>query len=212
MHALVIGGSKNIGYYSALRFLDAGNTVTFLLRNPTVFDNDEKIKSYVASNKAFLIKGDALVREDVKRVWEAAATNSPSGNVDILLFTLGGTPKFHIIKGFVISPPNLVTQSLLNTLSTMPTPPPKKIIAISSTGLTPASHSALPLPLKPFYSYLLPVPHRDKLGAERIIAHLGGWTWDSKRDGEPDDNILDRAGKWKEGLPEAASLSDTVLV
>ncbi|KAG6371928.1 hypothetical protein JVT61DRAFT_8937 [Boletus reticuloceps] len=36
---------------------------------------------------------------------------------------LGGTPHFELTKGFVVLPPNLVTQSLLNCLKTLPTLP-----------------------------------------------------------------------------------------
>ncbi|KAG6906644.1 hypothetical protein DXG01_012819 [Tephrocybe rancida] len=213
MNILVIGGSRNIGYYASLRFLEAGQTVTFLLRNLNVFDKDEKIQSYIAAKKAFLVKGDALARSDVQHAWASAAANSASGVVDLLLFTVGGTPKFKVLEGFVISPPDLVTHSLLNALSTLPSPS-TKVITISSTGLTHSSHAALPLALKPVYAYLLASPHRDKVGAERLVSHLAGWPWKSAEDGEPVDEVLDSEGRWKdtEGLPPAGSLSDSILV
>ncbi|KAG6844434.1 hypothetical protein H0H87_006975 [Tephrocybe sp. NHM501043] len=213
MNILIIGGSRNIGYYASLRFLEAGHTVTFLLRNLSTFDNDNKIQNFITTKKAYLTKGDALVRDDVKQAWAIAAGNADSGLVDLLLFTVGGVPKFKLREGFVISPPDLVTRSLLNALSTLPSPYPK-IITISSTGLTHSSHAALPLPLKPLYGYLLASPHRDKVGAERLVSHLAGWKWNSNEDGEPAEEVLDTAGRWKstEGLPPANSLGDNVLI
>jgi len=105
LNVLSIGGSRHIGYHSALRFLGeplndpvvafrliicvpigGGSTVTFLLRNPAVFDGDEAIHTYVKSGKARLVKGDALVQEDVNRLWAEASSERA---VDLLLFTLG---------------------------------------------------------------------------------------------------------------------------
>lgn len=101
---LALGASKNIGYFAAIRLLgepascvllpnfnscflaDAGATVTFLLRNPAVFDEDEAIKKAVAAGKAFLVKGDGLNQDDVARAWAEATSH---GHVDTLLFTVG---------------------------------------------------------------------------------------------------------------------------
>jgi hypothetical protein len=75
--------------------LESGDTVTFLLRNPTVFDKDEAIQEYVKSGKARLIKGDALVKDDCKKVWEEAAKGEPEGEgVDFLIFTVGESLHF----------------------------------------------------------------------------------------------------------------------
>lgn len=160
-----------------------------------------------------MIKGDALVREDVERAWKEAAgkENKP---IDVLLFTVGGTPKFSLLNGFTISPANLVTQSLLNTLSTIPPQPfQPRIITISSTGLTRTSHASLPLPLKPLYGYLLRVPHEDKVGAERVVAHCAGWKWDAKEDGEPGADIMGTE-EWRgrEGLPKEGELKRVLVI
>ncbi|KIJ59180.1 hypothetical protein HYDPIDRAFT_101173 [Hydnomerulius pinastri MD-312] len=204
---LAIGGSRNIGYFSSIRLLDLGATVTFLLRTPKVFDNDESIQKYIRSGKARLIQGDALVKDDVKRAWAEAAKGDDDKPVDTLLFTVGGTPHFELTKGFVISPPNLVTQSLINCLETLPSPAPK-IITISSTGLTHASHQKLPLLLKPIYGYLLAVPHRDKCGAEEVVAHSAGWSWDAQD--SPGVDIL--GSNWKAGIPIPGELKKIVVV
>jgi hypothetical protein len=66
--------------------LDAGSKVTFLLRSPGFFDNDKDIQKYVRSKKAQLVQGDALVIEDVRKVWTKASEEQP---VDLLLFTVG---------------------------------------------------------------------------------------------------------------------------
>jgi len=205
---LTIGGSRNIGYFSSIRLLDLGATVTFLLRKSSVFDNDETIQKYVRAGKARLVQGDALVKDDVKRAWTAAQgdDNKP---VDFLVFTVGGIPHFQLTKGFVISPPNLVTQCLFNCLKTLPTPRPN-IIAISSSGLTRISHEKLPLMLKPIYNYVLPVMHADKRGVEEVLAYCAGWEWETED--SPGAEVL--GGDWKASvdLPAPGSLKSVVVV
>ncbi|KAG1722071.1 hypothetical protein EDB19DRAFT_1646043 [Suillus lakei] len=209
---LVIGGSRNIGYYSAVRLLALGATVTFLLRSPQVFDQDDTIQHYVKGGKARLIKGDALVKSDVSRAWSEAQhqqeDDSVTRPVDFLIFTVGGTAgHFSLTKGFVITPPDLVTQSLINVLETLPSPHPK-IITISSNGLTQASHKSLPLLLKPLYSYLLPEPHKDKCGAEEVIAHSAGWEWDARD--SPGDEIL--GVDWTSRIPGTGELKSITVI
>ena len=75
------------------------------------------------------------------------------------------------------------------------------------------SHASLPLPLKPLYGYLLDVPHKDKVAAERIVAHLADWPWDVKADGEPGEDYMGE-GNWmeREGLPAKGALKGSVVV
>ncbi|KAF7976767.1 hypothetical protein HWV62_5768 [Athelia sp. TMB] len=232
---LSIGGSRNIGYLSSVRLLEKGASVTFLLRSPSCFDTDETIQKYVKSGKARLIKGDALVKTDVVRSWAEAAQGEGEQRVDVLLFTVGtipsfsltkgfgeqrvdvllftvGTiPSFSLTKGFVQTPPNLVTQSLLNALSTIPSQAiPPKIITISSTGLTKSSHAALPLLLKPVYGHFLHIPHMDKVGAEKVAAHCAGWPWDAN-DGDVGADIMGEQWEETEGLPKG-TLPDILVV
>ena len=105
-NVLVLGGSRNIGYYAAVRLLGrflpvssrsglsltliiaAGATVTLLLRSTSVFDNDEVVQGYIKSGKARLVKGDGLVKDDVKRAWEESGRDRP---VDTVVFTVGKT-------------------------------------------------------------------------------------------------------------------------
>ncbi|KDR80438.1 hypothetical protein GALMADRAFT_92851 [Galerina marginata CBS 339.88] len=211
---LVIGGSRHIGHDAALRFLDAGATATFLLRSPATFDNDEAIQKHVKSGKARLIKGDALVIEDVRSLWAEAGKDAP---VDLVLFTVGftGNPKFQLTQGFVITPGNLVTQCLLNVLCTMPPPtsdaPSPKIITLSTSGVSRSSRAKVPFLLKAFYGYLIQHPLRDKLGMERVIYHCAGWEWNAG-DGEPGEAIMGAGWKDREGLPERGTLKDAMVL
>ncbi|KAK7049702.1 hypothetical protein VNI00_005733 [Paramarasmius palmivorus] len=208
MNIFAIGAARNIGYYSSVRLLDAGCTVTFLLRNSAVFDEDEVIKKYIASGKVHLVKGDALVQSDVQRGWEEAAKHGP---VDLLLFTVGGAPNFSFRKGFYIDPYNLVAQSMLNALCTMPKQSPSpKVIAVTPIGLTRSAKKALPLPVRLFCSYLLHVPFKDKIGVERVLHHCGGMPWEEDEAASID--VLGPDWKEKNGLPEPGSLKDVLIV
>jgi hypothetical protein len=65
-----------------------GATVTFL-RSPSTFDADTTIQKYVKSGHARLVKGDALIKCDVKKAWAEAAKGEGEERVDVLLFTVG---------------------------------------------------------------------------------------------------------------------------
>ncbi|KAJ6594473.1 hypothetical protein B0H19DRAFT_916713 [Mycena capillaripes] len=204
---LAVGASKNIGYFAAVRLLEQGATVTFILRTPSVFDTDPVIQRYLKSGKARLVKGDASRDEDTRRAWEEA------GAVDALIFSVGSIPKLDMFKGFVMDPPNPVTKCLLSVFCTMPkhTSPPK-IIIFSSIGLTPAGHAALPALLKPLYGVVLAAPHRDKIGVERVVAHCAGWAWDPAVDGVVEADILADGWTTRAGLPEPGSLTEVLVV
>jgi len=211
MHFLVFGGSRNIGYFTTLRLLNQGHSATLLLRNDKVFDNDERMKPHVESGRAQLVKGDALVVDDVKRAWEKATDLGRT--VDYVLFTLGATPdmsSFKLTKGFTINPPNITTKAILNVLCTIPESAARpKVIAATSTGVT--KDSPIPLVYRPLYGYLLRGPHADKLGLERILAYATGRKWDDK---EPREDITTVDGiKWqdRDGLPTTGSLETLVL-
>lgn len=118
---------------------------------------------------------------------------------------LGGYPTFHLNGGLLLDPPDLCSHSLLNALSTMPrTSTPPRIVALTSSGLTRESNATLPFAVRLLYR-TLHSPHNDKLGAERILAHVLG-------EPEPEEHIL--AGNWKEtaGLPGKGELKGVVIV
>lgn len=98
---------------------------------------------------------------------------------------------------------------MINLLVTFPTTqsPPPKLIMISSSGVTRASHAALPLVVKPFYGFFLKGPHEDKLGMERVAAHAAGWTWG---DGEPSQRILPSG--WQSRVGEHGIAKETVVL
>ena len=120
MKVFTIGASRGVGYYASVRLLgmvwftigprfnaerlstEKGATITFLLRSPAVFDNDDVIKPYVQSGHARIVQGDGLNPEDVARAW-ASAQEGP-GALDLVLFTLG---KFAIKRAVTILTSNI---------------------------------------------------------------------------------------------------------
>lgn len=210
---------------------ESGSTVTFLLRNTACFDKDEVVQKHLAAGRARLVKGDATVTADVAKAWAEAGRGDREGEVDIVLFTVGefsflsfpslqahategGTPTI-TMKGGINSDPTLCTRGVLALLSTVPPAlraPGKqpRIIIISSTGVTQASHEALPLAWRLTYPWLLKGPHADKTGLERVLAHVAGRTWTEP---EPPAEVMIRAD-WQntEGLPAAGELKDTTVV
>ncbi|KAI0074184.1 hypothetical protein K474DRAFT_1601882 [Panus rudis PR-1116 ss-1] len=211
MNAYALGASRNIGYHAALRLLAKGAHVTFLLRSPSIFDADAAIQPYVESGHIHIVKGDALVTEDVAKGWETALQIGP---VDLVLFSVGSIPKFNLTCGFKLDPVDLCTRSMFNLLLTLPQSlraheSQPKFIAISSLGLTRISHKALPLIYRPLYSVLLSSPHQDKLGMEYILAYLSGREWE---DDEPFADILSPAWKEDSRLLGAGELKKLVVV
>ncbi|KAF8625577.1 hypothetical protein AX15_005299 [Amanita polypyramis BW_CC] len=219
----------------------SGATVTFLLRSPSVFDNDQLVQGYIKSGRARLVKGDGLVHADVKRAWDESGKDKP---VDTVLFTVGklrctsarvlsslynpkpkgfsGSPSFSITKGFLIDPPNLVTQCLLNVLATMPSPSVStgshpaqphqpRIVVITSMGLTPASRRSARLPLR-IMSSLIAQPHRDKVGAERLIWHCAGRQWPVDVLAEPEEEVMGPNWLDREGLPGFGTYTNALIV
>ncbi|KAG8995322.1 hypothetical protein FRB90_000209 [Tulasnella sp. 427] len=210
MKVLAIGASRNLGYFAALNILkgDESCTVGFQLRNVSAFDEDAEMQQFVKSGRAKLIKGDALVEDDVRKTWNEA--NADAIPVDVVLFTVGGTPKFTLTRGLVIDPPNLCTSALLNVLSTLPrTQPQPKLIAITSNGVTPSTHGGLPFLSRAFYA-LITVPHADKFGMERALYWSAGWAW-KESDGEPEAHILPHDWQARLGGQEGW-LKDVVVV
>ena len=119
---------------------------------------------------------------------------------------------FSLSKGFIIEPHNLVTQCLLNTLCTMPKDVPQpRIVAVSSIGLTKRSHASLPLLIKPLYGHALSMPHRDKLGVERVITHCAGLLWDPSEE-EPTDDLMGAGWRERHGLPGSGELEQVLIV
>ncbi|KAJ7772676.1 hypothetical protein DFH07DRAFT_169415 [Mycena maculata] len=210
LNILAFGASRNIGYFAAVRLLEQGATITFLLRSPSVFDEDSTIQKYVQSGNARLVKGDAFNEADTRRAWNEA------GIVDAVIFTIGTPPSsvsFSLTKGVVIKTPNLCTQCILNVLCTIPTytnAPRPKFVVLSSGGVTPSGYKALPLLNKAIYT-MLGSPSRDKAAMERVVAHCAGWAWVPKRDGEPNVELMGKGWMERAGLPAPGSLDVLVV-
>ncbi|KAJ7778995.1 hypothetical protein B0H16DRAFT_1359687 [Mycena metata] len=204
MHVLSIGGSRHSGYWAAVRLLEQGSTVSFLLRKPSVFDEDPMIQKFIRSGAARLIKGDAKKEDDMVNAWAQA------GIVDAVIFSVGGAPEWSLTKGLIIDP-NLGAGCMLCVLRSMPihdNAPPPKFVAISTTGLGPVAHKALPTLIKPFYSALA-TPHNDKIGMEQVLAYCAGRPLDPSH-GEPKVEVLSE--NWTQRLPPPGTLKHRVLV
>ncbi|GAB1526705.1 hypothetical protein RhiTH_009877 [Rhizoctonia solani] len=176
MRVLLLGASRNVGYFLAQRLVAQGHTCTLLLRNPGSMESDSAMASYVRDGKVKLIGGDGLVREDVQQAWDATKSN---GEVDVVYFGIGGYPKFSITQGFVLTPADLTTRCseiILSIVQSSTTPATRpKLIAITSNGLDKRTHALLPLPLKPVYKYALRTAHEDKIGLEKNVRNAAGW-------------------------------------
>jgi len=90
--------------------------------------------------------------------------------------------------------------------------PQPKFIALSSIGLGPAAHKALPTLLKPFYGVALAAPHQDKIGMEHAIGYCAGWTWDDKTDGKVAPEIMGEGWTRRKGLPARGTLRHALII
>ena len=208
--------------------------MTFLLRSPATFDDDQSIQKHVKSGKARLIKGDGLVLADVKNVWAAASLDRP---VDVPLFTVGfsehhnnSVPFFHI---YLLIPipfnsrwipwfPSNHRRCHIPTQPRHPMSPKRsrrnaknnplpKVIVLSAIGVTPSSRSQAPFLLNTLYSYMISLPLQDKLGVERVISHCAGWNWNWK-DGDPKEDLIGKGCQEREGLPAPGHLKDAMIL
>ena len=85
MHAVILGGSRGCGYFTAYYLLsapDAAWTVTLLLRDTSVIEKDERLAPYVKKGQLQLVKGDATIEADVRRVLTG-------GKVDLVVSSIG---------------------------------------------------------------------------------------------------------------------------
>ncbi len=85
-----------------------------------------------------------------------------------------------------------------------------RFVVITSMGITAASHKALPFALKPLYGSMLSGPHEDKLGAERLLAHVRGIPWTAS---DPiKKEVLADGWQNTPGLPKAGEIKQLVII
>jgi len=214
-NVLSIGASRNIGYFTALYLLAEGHKVTLLIRRKTTFDEDEKMQEYLKSGQAKLFIGDALLVEDVKKVWSLAAENGP---VDYVITSVGAKPSV-TLKGIVMDNPTVVASCTHALLSAWPHSQTEgiehtKLISITSTGLTKKAHKSLPWPLKCFHNIVLPVPHRDKRVTEHYLAYCAA-IYQSYECTPEEITSLEKTGNfppnWQEGLKKGDWLNAVIV-
>ncbi|QRV80474.1 NAD(P)H-binding family protein [Ceratobasidium sp. AG-Ba] len=175
MHVLLLGASRNIGFFVAQRLLAQGHTCTLLLRRLEAMQSEPSMTNYVQSGQAKLVGGDALIRADVQRAWDTAKGN---GEVDAVFFGIGGEPSFSLTKGAVINPPDLTARGisvLLDVIQSSTSAANRpKLVTITSNGLDDDSHSMLPGPMRMFYGWALRLPHEDKIEHEKNVNRATG--------------------------------------
>jgi len=107
-----------------------------------------------------------------------------------------------------MEPLNLCTKGFLNILGTWPKDmlPQPKLITVTSNGLTKRSHNSIPFIVRMLFVLFGAIPHKDKMGVERLVAHVSGTTWTEY---EPNEVIL--PANWKNDIP-SGWLKDIVIV
>ena len=87
----------------------------------------------------------------------------------------------------------------------MPKTNPKML---TSAGLTRTLRKSLPVLVRPIYSYLLPQPHKDKIGTECLLLHCMGRKWPAEEVPEPGEDIMGPNWEKRKGVPEQREWED----
>ncbi|QRV95038.1 NAD(P)H-binding family protein [Ceratobasidium sp. AG-Ba] len=176
MRVFLLGASRNVGYSVTRRLLANRHTCTLLLRRTEAIESDAALSLYIADGRLKLARGDGVNEADVQQAWNMAKED---GEVDAVYFGIGGEPEFKFTKGFIVSPGDLTERCmtvLLSVIQSSTTPSTRpKLVTITSNGLDRRTKSLLPLPLKLMYSWLLHVPHLDKIQQENAVKRAAGW-------------------------------------
>lgn len=173
MHAVIFGGSRGCGYFTAYYLLsapDAAWTITLLLRNTSTIENNARLAPYIKDGRLQLVKGDATVEADVRRVLSG-------DKVDLVVSSIGGLPKA-TLRGFVLKGrPDLCSFgmiTLVKVLASMPEPRPR-IVGVTTMG-TGNSHDYMPWLYRWVYPTFFHALLQDKEGLENVLlraaAHL----------------------------------------
>ncbi len=84
MHAVLLGASRGIGYYTTLNLLSSPSaewTCILLLRKLATLESDEKLQPHIDSGRLKLIQGDATNESDVGKLF--------TGHVDLVVTSVG---------------------------------------------------------------------------------------------------------------------------
>jgi NAD(P)-dependent dehydrogenase (short-subunit alcohol dehydrogenase family) len=83
---LIFGGSRGCGLYTALNAVENGHHVTLLLRNPDSFIEEGHLKDGIEKNLVTLVKGNALVTEDLDSAFKSALS---FGTIGLIVSSIG---------------------------------------------------------------------------------------------------------------------------
>ncbi|KAJ1643065.1 hypothetical protein LPJ64_005122 [Coemansia asiatica] len=161
MRVSVLGASRNTGRYFVEQAIASGKDfdITILARNPDAlgFTPEEM-------QKITVIKGDALVKDDVARAIEGA---------DIVLCSLGAKIN-GLSKPQDMGVEETGTLHALDVLKETRQENPPRVIMVSSTGVGETNGNYdVPYILRPIYSILLKAPHKHKTVTEAAIKASG---------------------------------------
>lgn len=155
MHAVIFGGSRGVGYFTALYLLALPEwTVSLLLRTPSKIEQDSRLAPFIQQGRLRLVKGDALDKEAVSLLFSQA-------KVDLVVSSMGKS--WPTVRGSADETGSLeakVTMSgfkfkgtqdpctgpirvLLPILKQLPYAPPR-VIVCSTMGLY-GTHPVMPL-------------------------------------------------------------------
>ncbi|KAJ2847347.1 hypothetical protein IWW36_003898 [Coemansia brasiliensis] len=158
MHIAVLGASRNTGRYFVKQALEknADIQITILARNPDnlPFTSEEL-------SKITVVKGDALVKQDIARTIEG---------VDIILCSLGAKPQ-GLGKMSDEGIEEVGVKSIVEIIKETRAGNMPRLIMVSSTGV--GTNSDVPYVMRPFYSLFLRKPLQHKQVAEKAIKNSG---------------------------------------
>ncbi|KAJ2227686.1 hypothetical protein H4R99_006381 [Coemansia sp. RSA 1722] len=160
MRVSVLGASRNTGRYFVEQAIASGGDfdITILARNPDAlgFTPDEM-------QKITVVKGDALVRDDIARAIEGA---------DVVICSLGAKIN-GLSKPQDMGVEETGTLHVLDVLKQTRQQNPPRVIMVSSTGVGETNGNYdVPYIMRPLY-LLLKTPHKHKTVTEAAIKDSG---------------------------------------
>jgi len=114
MHAIFLGASQGCGFHTVLNLLksDQQSQLTLLLRTPERFNESPEIVSLFKSkpeirNQVQIVKGDALIKEDLEKLFEEAGGEK----VEFVMSSLGQSSPFsQVLAEVMLSTNDILTE------------------------------------------------------------------------------------------------------